>query len=430
MTSAPHQQVSCPEPLPELGPYRVLYFSELGKRRVCAKNIKNCLGKLSDLVFSLSEPYPEAVGLYLEHGWNQPTEFIPWEKVIKIDDDAIFVEPPAGDTYPPFADQPGWILLDQHLMGRTIVDLDGRRIEVVNDVSLVETRGKLLLVDVDVSFSGFFRRFRLLRNLRPTKSRLIPWKYVQPLSREDAVSTDKVALSVTRQHLAELPSEDLADVLEELSRHEREAVFSALDSEKAAETLLEVEPRAQRQIITHLRREHARSIFSEMTVPQLANVFSILPHDHVQKLIAVLEPETANRVQAILSEQEVTARSLLSPDFLGKPGEARAGEVLEELRSSGLEPREISYVFILDPEKILLGVVDLRELVVAREDLSLGEIMTSPVVAVEESDLREDVAAIFAKYHFRMLPVVDSLDHILGVIYYQDIMKDLVIRVA
>ena len=56
--------------------------------------------------------------------------------------------------------------------------------------------------------------------------------------------------------------------------------------------------------------------------------------------------------------------------------------------------------------------------------------MASPVVPAEESDLREDVAQIFAKYHFRMLPVVDSADHILGVIYYQDIMKDLVIRVA
>jgi CBS domain-containing protein len=423
------KQVSCPEPNAGNGPFRMFFFSELAKRRVCAKNIKNRLGKLTDLVFAMAEPYPEAVGLYLEHGWNQPTEFIPWERVIKIDDDAIFVEPPEGDKYPTFADQPGWILIDKHLMGRTIVDLDGRRIEVVNDVSLVEARGKLLLVDVDLSFNGFLRRWGL-GGWHLTKSRLIPWKYVQPLSLEDAVSTDKVALSVTRQHLVELPSEDLADVLEELSRYEREAVFSALDSEKAAETLLEVEPRAQRQIITHLREEHAKSIFSEMTVPQLANIFSILPHDDVQDLVKVLEPETAKRVQAILSEQETRAKSLMSPDFWAKPPDAKVGEVLAEVRRSGGEPHQISYIFVVDPDKTLLGVVDLRELVVAGDNLCLGEIMASPVVPAEESDLREDVAKIFAKYHFRMLPVVDSADHILGVIHYQDIMKDLVIRVA
>ena len=262
----------------------------------------------------MAEPYPEAAGLYLEHGWNKPTQFIPWEKVIKIDDDAIFVEPPEGEKYPPFVDLPGWILLDDHLMGRTIVDLDGRRIEVVNDVSLVEARGKLLLVDVDVSFNGFLRRWGLGR-LHVAKSRLIPWKYVQPLSLEDAAITDKVALSITREHLVELPSEDLADVLEELSRPEQDAVFSTLDSEKAAETLLEAEPRAQRQIITHLRQEHAKSIFSEMTVPQLANIFSVLPHNNVQALIKVLEPETASRAQAILAEQEARAKSLMSSEF-------------------------------------------------------------------------------------------------------------------
>ena len=49
-------------------------------------------------MFRLSEPYPEAVGIYLEHGWGNPTEFIPWDRVVKIDDDAIFVQPPERAT--------------------------------------------------------------------------------------------------------------------------------------------------------------------------------------------------------------------------------------------------------------------------------------------------------------------------------------------
>jgi Mg/Co/Ni transporter MgtE len=167
-----------------------------------------------------------------------------------------------------------------------------------------------------------------------------------------------------------------------------------------------------------------------MTVPQLANIFSILPHDDVQDLVKVLEPETAQRVQAILSEQETRAKNLMSPDFWAKPPEAKAGEVVEEIRRSGNEPHQISYIFVVDQDKTLLGVVDLRELVVTGGEKSLQEIMASPVVTAEEGDLREDVAQIFAKYHFRMLPVVDGADHILGVIYYQDIMKDLLIHVA
>jgi hypothetical protein len=76
-----------------MGNYRFLYFSELFKRPVCSGKIKDRIGKLTDLVFSQAEPYPEAVGIYIEHGWGKPTEFVPWTKVLRIEEDAIFVQP-------------------------------------------------------------------------------------------------------------------------------------------------------------------------------------------------------------------------------------------------------------------------------------------------------------------------------------------------
>ena len=277
--------------LPKVGEsYRILHFSELLKKRVCAGTIRDRIGKVTDLVFHLVEPFPLVVGIYIEHGWGQPTEFVPWEKVARIEDDAIFVQPVEGGAYPPFVDQPGWILVDEHLMGRTILDMDGRRSEVVNDVLLVETRGRLLIADVDISFNGFLRRIGLGR-LIWSRDRLISWKYVQPLSVEDVVATDKVSLSITRKQVMELPSEDLADVLEELQGEEQEALFGALDSEKAAETLAEAEPRAKRQLVEDLSEERAREIFSEMTVPQLADLFAVLPFDEVQELSELLNTQ-------------------------------------------------------------------------------------------------------------------------------------------
>ena len=139
-------------------------------------------------------------------------------------------------------------MLDEHLMGKTILDMDGRRTEVVNDIQVLESRGRAVLVHVDISFNGFLRRWGLAW-LHVAKDVLISWRYVQPLSLEDAAATDRVSLSVTREQIKELPSEDLADALEELSEKEQQAVFSVLDTEKAAETLVEAEPRAQRQII-------------------------------------------------------------------------------------------------------------------------------------------------------------------------------------
>jgi len=411
------------------GEFRFLYFSDLLHRPVCQGKIQDRIGRVDDLVFSLGELYPEAVGIFLEHGWGKPTTFVPWRRVLRIEDDAIFVQPPEeGDAYPPFVDQPGWMLLENHLVGRTILDIDGRRVEAVNDVHLLESRGRLVVVHVDTSFNGFLRRWHV-GWLRLFRENLIPWKYVQPLNVEDAVSTDKVSLSVTRKQLVDLPPEDLADALEELSGQEQEALFSALDSETAAEALLEAEPRAQRQLIADMREERARAVLSEMNVAQLADLFAVLPHDHVTGLSKILPPDTARRLNAILSEREVNAQSLMTQDYLTARPEARVGELLAEIRRSGREADAISYIYVLGgDDSVLEGVVDLRDLVLADDDLPLADVMASPVVSAEAEDLRDDLQELFAKYHYRMLPVVDPHDHLLGVVRYNEIMKGLVTK--
>jgi magnesium transporter len=410
-------------------PFEFLFFSQLRGRRVCAGKIRDKIGTLDDLVVSLTEQYPEAVGLYLEHGWGKPTEFIPWSRVKRVEDDAIFVEPAeGGGPYPPFVDQPGWMMLERHLMGRTVLDTDGRRVEAVNDVHLLYSNRRLAVVHVDTSFNGFLRRWGLGR-LHLLKDDFISWKYVQPLSVEDAVATDRVSLSITRRKLRELPSEDLADALEELSGPEQVALFSALDTEKAAETLVEAEPRAQRQLIAGMRQERARMILSEMSVPQLADLLAVLPHDHAQEMIALLPTEQAARLRAILSEREATARALMSSDYLVVPREAKVGDVLRQIRGSGRDHESISYVYVVaDAEKTLAGVVDLRDLVLSGDDVTVADLMVAPVITAEETDVRDDLEALFAKYHYRMLPVADAKDHLLGVILYKDIMRGLVTR--
>jgi magnesium transporter len=423
-----HTPIKTPESAVAAREFQIFFFSNLLNRPVVAGKIKDQIGKLSDLVFRIGEPYPECVGIFLEHGWGKPTEFIPWDKVIKIEEDAVFVLPTSdGNPYPPFVDQPGWILVNEHLMGRTILDMDGRRVEVVNDVHLLCSNKRMLIIHVDVSFNGFLRKWGLGR-FHWIKDRLISWKNVQPLSLEDAAATDAISLSVTRNQVKELPSEDLADVLEELSGEEQQAVFSALDSEKAAETLMEAEPRAQRQLIANLRQERARNILSEMSIPQLADLFSVLPHDDMKELMELLPREQANKLQAIMSEREATARDLMSTNVVAVSGDLTVRDALALIRSPGRDPDTISYIYVISSEHVLQGVVDLRDLVLCSDDKPLSVIMASPVVAAEEDDVRDDLAEIFAKYHYRMIPVVDHQDHLLGIIQYKDIMKGLVTR--
>ena len=403
--------------------YKLLYFSKLLNCRVRLDQTNKKNGRLTDLVFRLTEPYPEAVGIYIEHGKGYPSELIPWEKVARIAEEAIFINPKeGGGPYPPFVDQKGWILLNEHLMGQTILDMDGRRTEVVNDVHLLYSKGRMILVHVDISFNGFLRKWHLER-FASGKDQLISWRYVQPLSVEDHTK-DIVTLSVAREQALELPSEDLADALEVLSGDEQQAMFGALDPDKMAEVLVEAEPRAKRQLIAFLREEKARLVLAHLTVPQIADIFSELSHQKVTELLKCLAPARAARVQAVLSNADVLASALMGDRFLAFPKEAKAGDVLRTLRSSPREHRNISYLYVVvGEEKLLLGVVDLRDLVIAPEETTLGELMASPVVTAEQDCLRGDLVALLAKYQFRMLPVVDAQDHLLGVVRYKDMMK-------
>jgi len=403
--------------------FQLLYFSKLLNRRISLEKTNQKNGRLTDLVFRLSEPYPEAVGIYIEHGQGHPDELVPWEKVTRIEDECIFImASETGNPYPRFTDQKGWILVNEHLMGQTILDIDGRRTEVVNDVQLLFSKGRMILVHVDISFNGFLRKWGFDR-FAAAKDQLISWRYVQPLSVEDHTK-DIVTLSVAREHALELPSEDLADALEVLSGDEQQAMFSALAPEKAAEVLGDAEPRAKRQLIAFLSEEKARQVLAIMSLMQIADFFSSLPHAKATELMKLLPPARATRVNAIMSNTDVPAATLMSERFFAFPAEAKAADVLRSLREFTGHNRNISYLYVVAGEaKTLQGVVDLRDLVVAAESASLGELMISPVVTADKDCLREDLVALFAKYQFHMLPIVDAQDRLLGIVRNRDILK-------
>ncbi len=404
--------------------YQLLYFAHLLDRRIRLDQSNKKNGRLTDLVFRLTEPYPEAVGIYIEHGKGYSSELIPWERVVRIEPEAIFIKPnDAGGPYPKFADQKGWILLNEHLMGQTILDIDGRRTEVVNNVQLLFSKGRMIMVHVDISFNGFLRRWGLER-FASTKNRMISWRFVQPLSVEDHTK-DVVTLSVAREQALDLPGEDLADALEVLSGDEQQAMFSALDPDKAAEVLVEAEPRARRQLIAFLGGEKARLVLAKLSVPQLADLFSNLSHEKVTELMRLLPANRATRIHAVMTNPEVLASALMSDRFLAFSKETRVSDVLATLRSTPCDRRNISYIYLVgDREKSLVGLVDLRDLVIAQPDASLGDLMIAPVVTVERDALREDLVDSFVKYQFRMLPVVNVHDHLLGIVRYKDLMKD------
>ena len=282
-------------------------------------------------------------------------------------------------------------------------------------------------MDVDLSFNGFLRRWGLGR-LHWVKDHLISWKYVQPLSLEDAVPTDRVKLSVTRSQLQDLPGEDLADALEELSGKEQQALFSALDPDKAAETLSEAEPRAQRQIIEDLPRgAGARHLRRDDRAAARQPLRRRCRSEKMRELTG-LAARRARRGRAnLLTEREATARDMVvvGASSPGRQG-ARVADVLREIRGARYEPRSALLHLRRRGRRgaVLAGRRGpARPRARARRDDARRHHDLARGRRRRTTDLREDLEKMFEKYGFRMIPVVDEQDRLFGVIRYKDVMK-------
>jgi len=142
-------------------------------------------------------------------------------------------------------------------------------------------------------------------------------------------------------------------------------VFSLLDSEKAAETLMEAS-RVPAADYPNLRQERARTFSTEMSTANWSICFSVLPHDDKMELIALLPKDQGKQIEGILSEREVTAQALMSAGCVTMPKETTVGAAMRQLRSSHFDHDMLTYIYITaEPDRMLLGVVDLRELVLA-----------------------------------------------------------------
>ena len=151
------------------------------------------------------------------------------------------------------------------------------------------------------------------------EAELLPWKYVQPLPSDIDRFHGNVKLNISREKIADIHPADLADILEELNSDERVAIFDTLDTETAADTLEEAEPRVQRDLVASLRHDRIAELLQTMTPAQIADLLEILPRIDAEALKKTLAAETASKVNDLLQVHEVKLARSRRTNFLALP---------------------------------------------------------------------------------------------------------------
>jgi CBS domain-containing protein len=387
-------------------------------------------GKLSDIVITDREgAHPRVESIVVSRPYGDPSLTVPIEAVDGMDSKRIVMTAESLDAFmvPPSSDA---VLLRDHILDKKVLDTEDHEVQVVYDIKMTQLQGGLYVTDVDMSRYGLLRRLGLkwLADLiyrpkeRPNPD-LISWKYIQALPQNIDSFKGNVKLTVLKEHLHDIDPVDLADIIEELDPSQRAAVFGELDVEHASDTLEEIDPNVQRQLVSTLKTERVAQLINEMTPAQAADVLAVLPSHHVDDIMPLLDKENARKITSIMEHQETSIMNFVTPDCIRFSPDMTVARVEEEFPQAAKGKDINSYIYVIDEAGVLLGVVDLKRVLLADDSRTLREIMDDNVITLNKDESLKEAARMFKHYHFQALPVVDSGDVLLGVMLYRDVIE-------
>ncbi|MGA7561655.1 MAG: CBS domain-containing protein [Desulfobaccales bacterium] len=322
--------------------------------------------------------------------------------------------------------QPDEIYMGKWLMDKQIIDTKGAKVVRVNDIKLFwlksGERKYLLPVAVDIGLRGLARRLGMEFIFKKRENHFVWWQSIQHLEEKTA----NLQLVSEKSQLDKLHPADLADILEDLDYKKRTDFIEDLDVETVAEAVAEMEADTQMEILEHLDSRQAAEILQEMPPDEAADLLGELTEEKSDELLKHMDPEEAQEVRELMGHAEGTAGALMTTEYIALPPELTVAEAFPRLRKLAAEAETIYYLYILGEDETLLGIVSLRDLLVAEPETRLQDLMQTRIISVTCEDTNEQVTDLIDKYALLALPVVDEDGKLEGIITVDDVLEMLI----
>ena len=393
------------------------YFSQLlGKPIYDASGAR--IAYIRDMAVRWNGAYPEVVGIKYA---KKTSLLIPIHWINEYNTQGIHLEPGyAAEKNIALTDND--IFISKWLLDKQIVDLKGSKLVRVNDVRLVwleqkQTR-RLVVIAVDIGIRGLMRRLGLEFLVKNHQENLLGWQYMKPLERWDA------HLQVTQEkpQLKDLHPADIADLLEDMSYKHRSGFIQSLNDQQAIDTLSELDLETQVEVIQHMDEERASDILEDMPPDEAADILGELPIKKSEELLKRMENEDAAEVRELMQYEEGIAGALMTTEYITFSSSITAEQAINQLREQAPSAETIYYLYVIDEREHLLGVLSLRELIIADPCVIVKDIMHTKVVTVSDHDDDQHVAEVINKYGLLAVPVVSGAGVMLGIITVDDIL--------
>ncbi len=319
------------------------------------------------------------------------------------------------------------IFLAKDILDRQIIDINGRKVERVNDIRIGLINQNWTVIAADIGLRGLIRRLGLeylgitLTNLFRTEfhNKLVVWDEVQPL----ISNRDNLQLTQPYTKLTTLHAADIADIIEDLDREAQIDVFKSLDTEQAADVLEEVESDVQISLLEQLPIEQAADVLELMPQDEVADILEEVTDQTAEKLLIEMEEHISEEIRELMEYDDRTVGSLMMTDMMSFDKDDNVKSVLTQLRHERPEEDITNFVYVTD-DKRLVGVISLIDLIHAKSNRVLRSLMKTDLVILKDTDKIEEAMEQMQKYNLMILPVIDENEELIGIVSLMDIVYE------
>ncbi|MFS0688434.1 magnesium transporter [Sporosarcina sp. 179-K 8C2 HS] len=247
---------------------------------------------------------------------------------------------------------------------------------------------------------------------------------------ESIIDEEKLINSLEQQDIKTFRDEylmlhpyDRAVFYEKVDIHHRKTMYFFLSPKELAEIFetSEIDEDEYKQFLQEMDTTYAADMISHMFVDNAVDVLKELDKAQIASYLTLMNKEAAAQIKSLLHYEEYTAGSIMTTEYVSIPQYSTVRSAMTILRNEAPSAETIYYVFVVDEDNRLTGVVSLRDLIITDEDTLIQSIMNERVVSVLVSDDQEDVARTTQDYNLLAVPVVDFQQHMLGIITVDDI---------
>lgn len=225
-----------------------------------------------------------------------------------------------------------------------------------------------------------------------------------------------------RNEISSLNVVDAANLFEEIEQKHILLVFRILPKDFSSEVFSHMSLELQKHVIDSMTDEEAIRIFDDLFLDDAVDILEEMPANVVKKILKNSNDDMRALINQFLNYPEDSAGSLMTIEYVDLKKEMTVKQAIQYIKEIGIDKRTINTCYVMDGSRILEGVISLRKLILSDESAIIKDIMETDVMSINTHDDQEEVAALFRKYDYYVMPVVDKENRLVGIITVDDVL--------